>query len=87
MVVVFLYSCEIFGVIFIVVVGGVDIWDGITKAVKKTKSGILVVSVDERVYAVDDVRRDRERGEGTSFDAASCTEVEEPTGTFGISCW
>ena len=77
MVVVFLYSCEIFGVIFIVVVGGVDIWDGITKAVKKTKSGILVVSVGERVYTVDNARQDGERGKGMSFDAASCTEVEE----------
>ena len=31
--------------------------------------------------AINNVRRDGERVEGTSFDAASCAEVEEPVGT------
>ena len=84
---IFLHSCEIFGVVFIFVVGGVAIWDGISKSVKEIKSKILVVGVGERLYAVDNARRDGERGEGTSFDAASCTEVEEPVGTLEVSCW
>ena len=75
MVVVFLHSCEIYGVIFIVVVGGVAIWDRITKAVKKIKSRILVISVGERVHAVNNARRDGERDKGKSFDVESCTEV------------
>ena len=32
-------------------------------------------------------RRDGERGKVTLFDAASCTEVEEPIGTLEVSCW
>ena len=76
MVVAFLHSCDIFGVFFIFVVGGVAIWDGISKAVKKTKSRILVVSVSKRMYAVDNARQDGERVEGTFFDTVSCTEVE-----------
>ena len=87
MVVAFLNSYEISGVIFIVVVRGVAVWDGITKAVKKIKSGILVVSVIKRVYTVNNARQDRERGEGTLFDAAFCKEVEEPIGTLEVSCW
>ena len=39
------------------------------------------------MYAVDNANRDRERGEGTLFDAASCTEVEEPVGTLEVSYW
>ena len=54
---------------------------------RKTKSGILVVSTGERVHAVDNARQDGEKGEGTSFDAASCTEVDEPIGTLEVSCW
>ena len=76
MVVAFLQSCDISGVVFIVLVRGVAIRDGITKTVKKTKSRILVVSVGERVHATDNARRGGERVEGTSFDVASCTEVE-----------
>ena len=48
---------------------------------------ILVVSIGDRVYAVGNARWDGERNEGTSFDAASCTEVEEPVGTLDVSCW
>ena len=54
---------------------------------QKIKSGILVFSVGKRVHAVDNACRDWERGEGTSFDVASCTEVEEPIVTLEISCW
>ena len=54
---------------------------------KKIKSGILFVSVGERVHAVDSARWDGERGEGTLFDAAFCKEVEEPVGTLEVSCW
>ena len=32
----------------------------------------------QRARAVDNARQDRERGDGTSFDTASCAEVEEP---------
>ena len=60
---------------------GWDYQDG-----KKIKSRILVVSVGKRVHAVDNARWDRERGEGKSFDVASCTEVEEPIGTLKVSC-
>ena len=74
-VVTFLHSCEIFGVVIIFVVGGVTIWDGISKAVEEIKSGVLVVGVGERVNAINNARRDGERGDGTSFYAASCAEV------------
>ena len=76
LVVVFLHSCKIPAVVFIVVFGGVAIWDRITKTVKKTRSVILVVRVGECVHAVDKARQDGERGKGTLFDAASCTKVE-----------
>ena len=78
MFVVFLHTFNISGVVFIVFVRGVAIWDGITKAVKKTKSGILVVSVGNPVHTVNNARRDRERGNGDLFYVASCTEVDEP---------
>ena len=35
---------------------------------------------------VNNARQDRERGEGKSSDAASCTEVEEPVETLDVSC-
>ena len=73
----FLQSCEIFGVVLVLVVGGVTIWNGISEAVKEIKSRILVVGVGERVNAINNARRDGERGEGTSFDTAFCAEVEE----------
>ena len=37
--------------------------------------------------AIDNARRDGERGEGALFDVASCAEVEEPVGTLEVSCW
>ena len=64
MVVVLLHSCDIPGIVFIVVVWGVAIWDGITKAVKTIKNRILVVSVGKRVHAMNNTRRDGERGKG-----------------------
>ena len=87
LVVAFLHSCNIFGVIFVVVFGGVAIWDGISKAIKKIKSRIMVVSVCKRVHAVDNARWYGERGKGTSFYVVSCTEVEEPEGTLEIYYW
>ena len=87
LVVTFLHPCEIFGVVPIFVVGGVTIWDGISKAVEEIKSQILVVSVGERVNAINNARRYRERGEGTSFDAASYVEVEQPVGALEVSYW
>ena len=60
MVVAFLHSYDIFGVVFIFAVGGVTIWDGITKVVKKIKSGILGVVVGEHVHAVDNMRQEGE---------------------------
>ena len=81
----FLHSCEIFGVVLIFVVGGVTIWDGISKAVEEIRSRILVVGVSKRDNEISNVRPDRERGEGTSFDAASCAEFEEPVGTLEFS--
>ena len=83
----FLHSCDIFGVVLIFVVRGVTIWDWISKAVEEVKSGILVFEVGKRVNAINNARRYGERGEGTSFDAASCAEVEEPVGTLEFSCW
>ena len=80
MVFLFLHSCEISGIVFIFFVGGVAIWDRITQAVKKINIRILVVSVGERIHAVDNVCWDGERG-------ASGTEVEEPIGTLEVSCW
>ena len=41
----------------------------------------MVVGVGKRVKAIDNARRDGERSEGTSFDAASCVDIEEPVGT------
>ena len=73
--------------IFIFVVGGVAIWDRITQVVKKIKIRILVVSVGERIHAVDNVCRDGERVKGTPFDTVSGKEVEEPIGTLEVSCW
>ena len=68
----FLHSREIFGVVLIFIFGVVTIWDGISKAVEEIKSGILVVGVSERMNAINNARRDGERGEGTSFDAEYC---------------
>ena len=85
LVVAFLQSCEISGVVSVVVFGGVAVWYGITKAVKKIKSGILVVSVGERMRAVDNACRDGERDEVTLFDVASCKEVQEPIGTSEVT--
>ena len=48
--------------------------------------GILLVSVDERVHAVDNACRDRERVKGTSFDVDSGTDIEQPIGTLEVSC-
>ena len=62
-------------------VGGVTIWDGISKAAKEIKSRILVVGVGERVNVINNACRYGKRGEGTPFDAASCAEVEELVGT------
>ena len=86
-VVVFLHSYEISGVVFIVVVRGVDIWDRINQVVKKNKGGILVVSVSKCVHAVNNACRDRNRGKGKPFDTASGTEAEEPIVTLEVSCW
>ena len=86
LVVTFLHPCEIFGVVPIFVVGGVTIWDGISKEVKEIKSRILVVDVGKRVNAIDNARRYGKRGEDTLFDAASCAEVEEPVGNVEVSC-
>ena len=83
----FLHSCEIFGVVLIFVVGGVTIWDGISKAAEEIKSGVLAVGVSECVNTINNACRDRERGDGTSFDVASCAEVEGPVGTLEVSCW
>ena len=47
----------------------------------------MVVSIGKRVYAVDNMRWDGTRGEGTLFDAASCKEAEEPEITLEVSCW
>ena len=69
-----LHSCEIFGVVPIFVFGGVTMWDGISKAVEEIKSGILVVGVSERMNAINNARRDGDRGDGTSFDVASCAD-------------
>ena len=71
----------------IFVVGGVTIWDGISKAVEEINIGILVVGVGERLKAINNACRDGERGKGTSFDEASCVEVEEPVGTLEVYCW
>ena len=60
----FLHSRDIFGAVLIFVLGGVTIWDGIYKAVKEIKSGILVVGVGESVNVINNMCRDRERGEG-----------------------
>ena len=49
-------------------------WDGISKAVEEIKSGILVVGVSERMNAINNARRDGDRGDGTSFDVASCAD-------------
>ena len=87
LIVAFLQYFKIFGVVFIVVVRVVAIWVGIPKAVKIIKSRILVFSVRNCVYAVDNARQDGDRGEGTLFDEASCTEVEETVGTLKVSCW
>ena len=83
----FFHSCEIFGVVLIFFVGGVTIWDGISKAVEEIKNGVLVVVVDERVNTINKARRDGERGEGTLFDEASYAEVEEPVVILKVSCW
>ena len=83
----FLHSCEIFGNVFVFVTRGVAICDGIHKAVKEIKSSNLVVSVSKHVYAVDNTCRDGERGESTSFNMVSCTEVEEPLGPLEVSFW
>ena len=69
----FLHYCELFGVVLIFVVGGVTVWDGISKAVEEIKIRVLFFSVGKRVNATNNERWDRERGEGTSFDAASYT--------------
>ena len=47
----------------------------------------MVVSVGERVHAVDNAHWDGERDKDTLFDADSCTEVEEPIGTLEVYCW
>ena len=87
LVVAFIHYCEISGVVLIVVVGGVATWDEITKGVKKIKSGIMVIGVGKRMHAVDNARQEGGRGEGTPFDASSCTEIEEPVGTLESFCW
>ena len=86
-VVTLLHSCEIVGVVLIFIFGVVTIWDGISKAVEEIKSRILVVGVGKRVNAINNARRDGERGEGMSFDVASYVEVDEPVGTLEVSCW
>ena len=59
LIITFLHSCEIFGVVLIFCVRGVTIWDEISKAVKEIKSGILVFGVGEYVNAINNARRDR----------------------------
>ena len=82
----FLHSCDIFRIILILVVGVVTIWDVISKAVEEIKSRILIVGVGKRVNAINNARQDGERDEGTSFDVASCAEVEKPVETLEVSC-
>ena len=87
MVVVLIHSCKIYAVFFIFVTRGVAIWHRSTQAVKKTKSRILVVSIGERVHAVDNVFQDGDTGKGKLFDSVSRTNFEEPRGTLEVSCW
>ena len=61
-------------------------WDGNSKAVKEIKSGGFVVCIGKRVNANNNARQDKEKGEGMSFDTASCAEVKESVGTLEVSC-
>ena len=87
LIVALLHSCEIFGVVLIFVIGGVTIWDGISKAVEEIKSNILVFGIGKIVDAIDNAHWYGNRDEGTLFDAVSCAEVKEPVGKLEFSCW
>ena len=48
---------------------------------------VFGVGVGERVNVINNACWDKQRGEGTLFNVASCAEVEEPVGTLEAYCW
>ena len=80
LVVILFHSCEISGVVLIVVVGVVAIWDRITQAVKKSRLGFWssapASACTRSITCV-----------GTGRGVMSGTEVEEQIVTLEVSCW